>query len=354
MSGTSADGVDAALLDFSEHPPRLVATHFEPFADAIRQEALALNQPGGNELDRAARFGVAIAECYAQAVAMLLAAAPSDPPVAAIGCHGQTVRHQPGVGYTVQLVNAAHLAEKTGLSVVADFRSRDVAAGGQGAPLVPPFHRMWFGSAAENRIVVNIGGIANVTMLPADRPISGWDTGPGNCLLDYWVDKQLGAPYDANGDWSRRGAVVEPLLARMLADPYFAMKPPKSTGRDDFNAAWLERFALAQYDATDVQATLAELTTQSIAGQITTNGTHAARVFVCGGGAHNTDLMQRIQRALPHTRVASTNELGLHPDWVEAAAFAWLARCRMRGEAASVPSVTGARGPRVLGAVYSA
>lgn len=353
MSGTSADGIDAVLVDFSSHPPQLVATHYEPFPDSIRREALALNQPGANELDRSARFGVAIAALYAQAVHTLLRS-DTGAPVAAIGCHGQTVRHQPDAGYTIQLVNAAHLVEKTGLTVVADFRSRDIAAGGQGAPLVPPFHGMWFGSATEDRIVVNIGGIANVTLLPARGAVTGWDTGPGNCLLDHWIGKHRGASHDANGDWSKSGSVVESLLASMLADPYFATPPPKSTGRNDFNEDWLKRFGLTRYATADVQATLAELTAQSIAMQLIPRLAGAARIFVCGGGAHNGDLMRRLQHAIPDAQVSSTSALGLHPDWVEAAAFAWLARCRLRDEPASLPSVTGATGPRLLGAVYFA
>lgn len=352
MSGTSADGVDAALVDFTGHPPQIVATHFMPFPEALRGEALALNQPGANELDRAARFGIALAELYARAVADLLGS--SDHGAIAIGCHGQTVRHRPDAHYTVQLINPAHLAELTGLTVVADFRSRDVAAGGQGAPLVPPFHRMWFGHAAEDRVVVNIGGIANLTALPRAGAISGWDTGPGNCLLDYWIEKHRGSAHDAEGEWAHGGKVIESLLMSMLADPYFAKPPPKSTGRDEFNAAWLERFPLAGHDARDVQATLAELTARSIALAITQERLPVHQIFVCGGGSHNTDLMSRLGRALPTLRLASTAALGLDPDWVEAAAFAWLARCALRGEAAGTPSVTGARAARILGAIYPA
>lgn len=353
MSGTSADGVDAVLLDFAQHRPRLAGTHFEPFPESLRREALALNQPGPDELERSARFGIALAELCARAVGRLL-----DPraigSVAAIGCHGQTVRHRPGAGYTVQLINAAHLAELTGITVVADFRSRDVAAGGQGAPLVPPFHRMWFGSTTEDRVVVNVGGIANVTVLRSAGEVTGWDTGPGNCLLDYWIGRHRGQNYDARGDWSRSGTIAEPLLAQMLADPYFAKLPPKSTGRDDFNPAWLERFDLERYDPADVQATLTELTARTIAEQIALHHADTSRLFVCGGGAHNVDLLERLRRCLRSAQVETTSELGLAPDWVEAAAFAWLARCALRGEPASLPSVTGARGPRVLGAIYPA
>lgn len=352
MSGTSADGVDAALVDFRGHPPQIIATHFVPFPGALRCEALALNQPGANELDRGARFGIALAELYARAVSGLLGS--SAPGAVAIGCHGQTVRHRPDARYTVQLINPAVLAELTGMTVVADFRSRDLAAGGQGAPLVPPFHRMWFGHPAQDRVVVNIGGIANLTALPQAGAISGWDIGPGNCLLDYWFEKHCGTSYDAGGNWAQRGTVIEPLLMRMLADPYFAKQPPKSTGRDDFNASWLERFPLAGHDAIDVQATLAELTAQSIALAITQQRLPVQQVFVCGGGTHNTDLMNRTRRSLPAVQLDSTSALGLDPDWVEAAAFAWLARCAVRGEPAGTPSVTGARAPRILGAIYPA
>jgi anhydro-N-acetylmuramic acid kinase len=362
MSGTSLDGVDAALVDFSSSPWRLVATHYQPFPSAIRDEALALNSAGSNELDRAGRLSVALAEIYATAVNDLLAQAGAVPArIAAIGCHGQTVRHRPDRGYTVQLGNAARVAELTGIRVVADFRSRDIAAGGHGAPLVPAFHRAVFGSKEEHRVVVNIGGIANITDLPPDGSASGFDTGPGNVLLDLNAAAHTSERYDAGGALSAGGIVDYELLAKLMAEPYFAALPPKSTGRDLFHRGWLDRHLGTRevHDArtvepADLQATLAELTAWSIADAIERYCTSARRVFVCGGGAHNTDLLKRLAARLGDRGLESTELLGVSPDWVEAYAFAWLARCADLNETGNLPAVTGAAGARVLGAIYPA
>ncbi|MSQ20863.1 MAG: anhydro-N-acetylmuramic acid kinase [Betaproteobacteria bacterium] len=355
MSGTSLDGIDAALVDFSASPPCLVGSQFVAYPADIRRAALALNTPGDNELDRAARLSVQLADLYATAVNALLAAEavpPSD--VVAIGCHGQTVRHRPELGYTIQLVDPSRLAEGTGIRTVADFRSRDIAAGGQGAPLVPAFHRAWFGSPAMHRGILNIGGIANITNLPIVGPTTGFDTGPGNLLLDYWAHEQLGTPIDAGGRYSASGAVDKELLATMLADPYFKVRPPKSTGRDYFNPDWLEAFAISALTPADVQATLCALTARSVADALRRDCAGVVEVFVCGGGAHNIDLMERLKKAVPDVTIATTAMLGLDPDWVEAVAFAWLARCAMQGEPSSLPEVTGARGTRVLGGIFPA
>lgn len=355
MSGTSLDGIDAVLIDFDRRPWRPLATHSAPYPPAMRAEALALNAPGAGELDRAAAFAIAHAERCAEAVHALLAAARvAAAQVSAIGCHGQTVRHRPERGYTVQLASGALLAERTGIRVVCDFRSRDVAAGGQGAPLVPAFHAACFGAPGAHRVVVNLGGIANLTDLPAAGSVHGFDTGPANVLLDLWAEAHLGEPCDRDGAWAASGRVVEPLLAQMIAEPYFAAPPPKSTGRDLFNGEWLARHAPERHAPNDVQATLAELTAASVADAIGRHCAPATDVLLCGGGAHNADLVRRLAARLPGRALADTGALGLAPTWVEAAAFAWLAREALAGRAGNVPEVTGARGPRVLGAIYPA
>ncbi len=354
MSGTSLDGVDAALVDFSRAPGRLVASRFAPFPEPVRAEALALNAPGPDELARAALLANTLSERYAEAVRELLAAAGVDcAEILAIGCHGQTVRHRPDLGYTVQLVNGALLAELAERPVVCDFRNRDVAAGGQGAPLVPAFHAACFAAAERRRAVANVGGIANITRLCPGEPVRGFDTGPGNVLLDLWAARCRGEPFDRDGVWAASGRIVDELLRAMLAEPYFGLPPPKSTGRDLFNAAWLAQFAPARHAPADVQATLAALTATSIAEAVEQSG-GAEELFVCGGGASNAHLMRTLAAALPGARVTSTAALGVDPDWVEAMAFAWLAREALAGRPGNVPEVTGAQGLRVLGAVYPA
>jgi anhydro-N-acetylmuramic acid kinase len=355
MSGTSLDGVDAVLLDLGAARPACLAHAYEPFDAGLRAELLALNTEAAGELERAAACGNRLAHRYAAATAALLAkAAVHSREVRAIGCHGQTVRHRPEAGYTLQIGNAALLAELAGLTVVADFRSRDVAAGGQGAPLVPAFHAVMFGSRTESRAVLNLGGMANLTWLPAAGETRGFDTGPGNCLLDLWAQAHLRKSFDDEGAWAAGGRPDAKLLDAMLAEPYFSLPPPKSTGRDLFNEAWLRRALPAGIDPRAVQATLLELTAESVARAIRGHCAGAQRLIVCGGGVRNSRLMARLRASLAPLPVEASAQHGIDSAWVEAAAFAWLAREALEGRPANLPAVTGARGPRVLGAVYPA
>ncbi|HTQ76384.1 MAG TPA: anhydro-N-acetylmuramic acid kinase [Burkholderiales bacterium] len=353
MSGTSLDGVDAVLADLSTTRPRLLADAYRPFGESLRAELLALNTAGADELARAALAGNALAAVYAEATRDVLASAKADAAqVRAVGCHGQTVRHRPERGYTIQLGNAALLAELAGIAVVSDFRSRDVAAGGQGAPLVPAFHAAVFADPGEARAALNLGGIANLTILPRSGAVRGFDCGPGNCLLDLWARRHLGAPYDDAGQWGATGAVMPDLLARMLAEPYFAAPPPKSTGRDLFHAGWLEAMLHGGEEPRDVQATLLELTAHSASQALLSVAPESRRVIVCGGGAHNLALMRRLESLLAPRPVQPSTPYGLAPGQVEAAAFAWMAKQALDGLASSLASVTGARGNRRLGAIY--
>jgi anhydro-N-acetylmuramic acid kinase len=347
MSGTSLDGVDAVLLDAAA-APRVLASVHHPFDDGLRRGLLALNSPGDNEVDRCARLGNELAKRYATAVDDLLrGCGKTSDEVRAIGCHGQTVRHRPDRGYTLQIGNAALLAELTGITVAADFRSRDIAAGGQGAPLAPAFHATLFRHRSENRAIVNLGGIANVTRLPIEGTVLGFDCGPGNCLLDLWAAKHLGKPYDNGGEWAAGGTVVAALLGRLLDEPFLGAPPPKSTGRDLFNETWLVA-RLRGEAPRDVQATLLEFTARCVADA----AKGAARVIVCGGGTGNGALMRRLAVLLAPAAVESSAVHGLDPSLVEAAAFAWLAERTLNNAPGNLAEVTGARGPRVLGAVY--
>jgi anhydro-N-acetylmuramic acid kinase len=353
MSGTSLDGVDAALVAFTADLPECISTAFVPYPDDLRQDLLDLHTPGRDELHRAALVSNRLALLYADAVAALPEI--SDPAsIQAIGCHGQTVRHMPQAGYTLQLNNPALLAERTGIAVVADFRSRDIAAGGQGAPLVPAFHDAMFRSPGRSRIVLNIGGIANITCLPRNGPVTGFDCGPGNMLLDAWAQRHLGRAYDADGAWGSGGKILNGLLARLRADKFFGAPPPKSCGREQFGLDWL----LMRLDGTetpaDVQATLVELTTASVADAIASWCALPNELYVCGGGVHNSRLLQSLTRRLMGIPVAKTDAIGLPADWVEAVAFAWLARQTLQGQPGNLPGVTGAMGPRLLGAIYPA
>ncbi|WP_458762954.1 anhydro-N-acetylmuramic acid kinase [Cupriavidus basilensis] len=366
MSGTSMDGADGVLVDFSGPRPTVLAAAFQPFPAELRDAFSALQQPGDDEIHREALAANGLARVYAACVATLLRDAGLAPDaIAAIGAHGQTVRHRPGlydgIGYTRQSQQPALLAELTGIDVVADFRSRDVAAGGQGAPLVPALHQALFGDAAQTRVACNIGGISNISVLPATseggaaRPVTGFDCGPGNVLLDYWIDRHHGLAYDADGAWGASGKVDQALLARLLAEPYFSVAPPKSTGRDLFHPAWLENH-LSRHgtalDPADVQATLAALTAGAIARDVSQHAPDAARLIVCGGGARNHLVMALLAQALPAVAVQGSDELGVPVSQVEGIAFAWLARQMLRGAPGNVPTVTGAAGPRVLGALY--
>ncbi len=361
MSGTSLDGVDGVLAEFSGSKPRVLLHRSAPFDAGLRADLLALNSPGADELHRAALAANALVRVYAQVVADLLAASGTAAlAVQAIGAHGQTVRHRPqqfdATGYTLQLNNPALLAELTGITVVADFRSRDVAAGGQGAPLVPAFHQDVFGRPGEAVTVLNLGGIANLSLLGADGSVLGYDCGPGNALMDHWCQRHTGAPFDAAGAWAASGQPIAALLAALLAEPYLAQSPPKSTGRDLFNPAWLEPKLrpFAGVNPADVQATLAELTVSPCVEGVRRYGKESKTLIVCGGGALNGHLMQRLQAGLPGVAVASSAAHGLPPLQVEAAAFAWLARKTLRREPGNLAAVTGARGSRQLGAVYPA
>ena len=359
MSGTSLDGVDGVLVDFSDGRMHVLAFESQPFTTEAKAELLALNTPGNNELHRAALSANALAVLYSDVVVQLMVSAGTRAQqVRAIGAHGQTVRHRPGafdgIGYTLQLNNPALLAELTGITVVADFRSRDVAAGGQGAPLVPAFHQQVFGSAGEAVAVLNIGGISNLSLLGAQ--ILGFDCGPGNALMDHWCQLHTGQPYDANGAWAASGTVHPGLLAALLDEPYLANAPPKSTGRDLFNPPWLasKLQGFAGLNPVDVQATLTELTAKAISISTTSYGKDSKLLIVCGGGALNGYLMQRLQALLPSVQVQSSTAYGLPPLQVEASAFAWLARQTVLGLPGNLASVTGARGERVLGAIYPA
>jgi len=355
MSGTSLDGVDAVLVDLSGARPRLMANAHAPFDSALRRELLALNSSGADEIERAGRAGNELAQRYADAVAAVLARSETPASaVCAIGCHGQTVRHRPERGYTTQIGNPARLAELTGIRVVADFRSRDVAAGGQGAPLAPAFHAVVFAEAAEDRVVLNLGGIANLSFLPRQGAVIGFDSGPGNCLLDLWAARHLGRPHDPGGAWAAGAAPIPALLERMLREPYLAAAPPKSTGRDLFNAAWLQAALHGGEDAQAVQATLLELTSRSVADAISRHCRGARRIIVCGGGANNTALMRRLAALSAPAALDSSDRHGIDPQLVEATAFAWLAQRSLESLPGNLPAVTGARGPRVLGAVYPA
>jgi anhydro-N-acetylmuramic acid kinase len=354
MSGTSLDGVDAALVDLNA-PNRLLSDHYEPFSADLRSAVSALLLPGFDEISRCAAVANELSRHYAKAVnALLRGANTQSNSVRAIGCHGQTVRHQPQRGYTLQLVNGALLAELTGISVVCDFRSRDIAAAGQGAPLVPAFHAATFRDASVSRVIVNLGGIANITFLPAAGTVTGFDCGPANGLLDEWIEATRGLPFDAGGNWASGGKVIPELLEALLSHPFFPQDPPKSTGRDVFSLDWVRGHLTDRCAGQDVQATLAELSARGVADSITRWCEHVDQVFLCGGGTHNTDLVKRLRALLGNPKIASTAALGVDPDWVEALAFAWLARETIEGRPGNLAAVTGASGPRCLGCVYPA
>lgn len=355
MSGTSLDGVDAALVDLSQATPRLVETQYQPYPQKLKDALLALHQAAHNELHQAQLVANQLAREYADATRHLLKKAGVEATqVQAIGCHGQTIRHRPEHGYTIQLNNPALLAELAGIHVVSDFRARDIAAGGQGAPLVPAFHDKVLRHTSIHRIILNIGGIANITDLPAARPTLGFDTGPGNLLMDAWITLHQGKPYDKDGAWAATGRAIPELLQKLLAEPFFTTPPPKSTGRDLFNLNWLSAQLSGKETPADVQATLLALTGDSIADAVTHFCVGAEEVYLCGGGAHNGALIAHLQRALPQCRIQKTETLGIAADWMEAIAFAWLAQQTMHLRPGNLPAVTGARHAAVLGAIYPA
>lgn len=359
ISGTSADSIDAALIGFSRGVPQLQASHAHPWPEDLRSRMLALAQgEGALDLDAFGRLDVQIGHCFADAATQLLErnGTPAAA-VRAIGSHGQTLRHRPTGEYpfTLQLGDPSVIAERCGIDVVADFRRADVAAGGQGAPLLPALHAMLLARPGHARVVLNLGGIANITVLGADGSVFGFDTGPANGLLDAWCLRQRGEPFDRAGAYAASGRIDAGLLDALLADPYFALPPPKSTGREYFHLDWLAaRAPRATPDPADVQATLLELTARSIASAIARYAPQAQEVLACGGGVHNDALMRRLGELLAPRVLLGTSRYGIDPDFLEATAFAWLARQRLLGLPGNLPTVTGARGPRVLGAIYSA
>lgn len=362
LSGTSADGIDAALVDFTQPQPKVIATHYEPYSSTLREKIFQLCQQGDNEIQRMGELDVILGKAFAQAATSLLAKQSiSAETVKAIGSHGQNIRHHPHQQhrFTMQIGDPNTIAAETGITTVADFRRKDMAHGGQGAPLVPAFHQHVLASSTTHRAIVNIGGIANVTLLPKNNPgpIIGFDTGPGNVLSDMWIHTHQQTSHDKNGDWGAQGKVCDTLLNTLLADAYFHLPPPKSTGREYFNLAWLQmhlKTLQTTVSAVDVQATLIELTARAILLSIR-NYLQDGEILVCGGGVHNVFLMRRLSElASPSFTVASTQKYGIDPDWVEAMAFAWLARQTMNRQPGNLPSVTGAKKAAVLGGVYYA
>jgi len=362
ISGTSMDGIDAALVEFGDHQCDVLATLAVPYPDELRDKLISAAQsPADCTIDMIGHLDHWVGECFRDAtIALLDKRNLSADSVSAIGSHGQTLRHQPRASrpYTLQIGDANIIAAGTGITTVADFRRRDLALGGEGAPLTPAFHQWLFADRGKNRAILNIGGIANVTLLlPGSSTILGFDTGPGNTLLDAWCRQSRNEPFDKEGAWAESGRVVQPLLDEMLGDPYFKLPPPKSTGFEYFNSVWIKaRLAAIDDDvaaAEDLQATLAELSARTIANSVLEHTPAIDQLLVCGGGVHNTYLMQRLQSCLSGTLVQSTEEFGLHPDWVEAAAFAWLAKRRLENKPGNLPEVTGATRAAVLGAIFS-
>ena len=353
ISGTSVDGVDAVVVSLEDDQLKLIASHCEPYPQSVRETVLSLSQPGINEIDSLGQADLTVADTFALAAKTVIKTANLSPDqITAIGSHGQTVRHRPQQAYpfTLQIGDPNRIVEHTGITTVADFRRRDMAAGGQGAPLAPAFHRAVFSAQDQVTAVVNIGGVANVTVLYPDGRILGFDTGPGNTLMDAWSRQHRNQPYDANGDWAASGPLDNRLLERLLDDAYFELPPPKSTGPEYFNPVWMRSRLGGSVSVVSVQRTLLELTAVTIATALSQE--QPQRIAICGGGAHNAALMDRLRSLLDPAEVCTTEVLGIHPDWVEAAAFAWLAHRTMTSQSGNEPSVTGASGYRVLGAIY--
>ena len=357
MSGTSADGLDAALVRCDGRAIELINFVSAPMPADLRGEILALCRPGNDEIRRAGAAEQRLATLFAERTLEVAGARRAE--VRAIGSHGQTVRHHPDepLPFTVQLGNPSLIAELTGITVVADFRRRDMAAGGQAAPLAPAFHRALFATPDETRAVLNLGGIANLTLLPVNGPVLGFDTGPGNALMDTWAERHLGEARDEGGRWAASGKPDENLLAALMADSYFSLPPPKSTGREKFHREWLGahlRGVGGNLQPADVQATLVELTARTVGEALLRHGSETRRLLVSGGGIHNAHLMARLGDALPGIEVESTAARGIDPDAVEAVGFAWLAHETLHGRPGNIPEVTGARGLRILGGIYQA
>lgn len=359
ISGTSADGIDAALVHFEQDKPKLLHALTHPWPHKLRTQILRVAQGEAKlDLDEFGRLDVAIGMTFAATVEALLSQrGVSAVAVRAIGSHGQTIRHRPSGPhpFTLQIGNPSVLAERACIDVVADFRSADVAAGGQGAPLLPAVHAMLLERPGHSRVVLNLGGIANITVLQADGKVFGFDTGPANGLMDAWCLRHRGAPFDRDGLFAESGHVNEALLKQLLSDPYFALAPPKSTGREHFHLRWLDaQLGLSVLSPADVQATLLELSARSAAMAIALHAPDTADVLLCGGGIHNRALVRRLRELLQPRALSSTATHGVDPDYLEATAFAWLARQRLLGLPGNLPAVTGAKGPRVLGAIYPA
>ena len=355
MSGTSLDGIDAVLADCSNGQARLVASHSRPLPGPLRQQLLALTQGGHHEIERMAQAEPAfVRECAAAVNQLLSETERKHHEIRAIGSHGQTIRHLPEAGFTLQIGDPSLLAELTGLTVVGDFRRRDVAAGGQGAPLVPAFHQAVFTSKDENRVIVNVGGMANITVLSNTQPVQGWDTGPGNILMDSWFSQHHQGAFDQDGNWAASAGVDPGFLESCLKDEFFSLEPPKSTGRERFNRDWLEQklTAFPNISESGVQASLCRLTATGIARDICKYAPETQVVFLCGGGARNRTLLRDLKAQLPNMQVDTTDALGIAVDWVEAVAFAWLARQAIHARPGNLPAVTGAGGLRVLGGIY--
>jgi anhydro-N-acetylmuramic acid kinase len=363
MSGTSMDAIDAALVRMRDDHLELVDCLEFPMPNSLRQDIAELSHSGAAEIERLGQLDRRLGQVFAQTTIDLLAQAGFDRGrVRAIGCHGQTVRHRPPsaasddeIPYTLQIGDPNTIAEITGITTVADFRRRDIAAGGEGAPLAPAFHSAVFAAANKQRAIVNIGGIANLTLLAGSQVI-GFDCGPGNTLLDHWIAQALGQRYDSSGAWAAEGSVNTALLEHLLQHPFLAKTPPKSTGKEAFNLGWLQAQleSHSAITAQDVQATLAEFSAHCIADALNKTGLTVDEIYVCGGGAANTDLMQRLYRLVQPAHLGTTAELGCDPAWVEAAAFAWLAYRTLNAHSGNLPGVTGAAGERILGAIYQA
>lgn len=360
MSGTSMDALDAVVVDFSSDLPNLRGTLSRPLPEALRLELVALAQPGANEIDRSARADRQLGEFSAETVRLLIESSGiSSGSVRAIGSHGQTIRHAPQANppYTVQIGDPNSIAQLTGITTVADFRRRDMVVGGQAAPLVPVFHNAIYRDGKHNRIALNLGGIANITVLPADPslPVIGFDTGPANGLMDAWCQHQHNQPYDEDGRSAARGSINLTLLAELESDPYFQLPPPKSTGREHFNLQWfLPNLPPEGLSDEDVLATLCELTARTVATAIKEHAATTDEVIVCGGGAYNSHLLQRLHANLPGVELVSSEVYGIEPRWIEAMAFAWLAQRTLQHLPGNLPSVTGAREAVILGAIYPA
>ena len=363
MSGTSIDAIDSALVRCEGDYVQLLATHQHDIPEPVRARIAELSHPGANEIERMGPLDRELGRLFADAsLALLAEAGERAGHVRAIGSHGQTVRHRPpsncaaADSFTLQLGDPNTIAEITGITTIADFRGRDIAAGGEGAPLAPAFHAAAFAKEGVNRAIVNIGGIANASLLAGLELRMGFDTGPGNTLLDHWIRRHRNLDFDRDGHWSSAGTVVDALLQDLLQDPYFARTGPRSSGKEAFNLNWLDSYLAGHpgLQEQDVQATLAELTATTIARAINSSGVRISEVYICGGGAHNHDLMQRLRRQLPLASLALTTTIGMDPDWVEAVTFAWLAHRTLEGLAGNAPAVTGASGARVLGGIYPA